>query len=241
MIEARPTTEGRTRLITVWGKDVPTELHELVDPRATALVIIDMQNDCCAVGGSAHQAGADLSMYEEITPRIVKLTAACRRIGVPVINVGIYSLPDGRSDSPAWIRLRLRANKNYNPENEGIWQFMVEGTWGAEFIPELVPHEGDFVVRKFRSTAFQGTDLDLILRSNGIKGVMVAGCTTEGCVESTVRDLCFYDYFGIVLSDCVGSDVRALHDASMLVMSAYRADVCTSTEVMEAWAAVPLV
>jgi len=59
--------------------------------------------------------------------------------------------------------------------------------------------------------------------------------TTEGCVESTVRDLCFYDYFGIVVADCVGSDVRELHDASMLVMGAYRADVATSAEIVEAW------
>ena len=63
----------------------------------------------------------------------------------------------------------------------------------------------------------------------------MSGCTTEGCVESTIRDLCFYDYFGVVLTDCVGSDVRELHDASMLVMSAYRADVLTSAEVAEAW------
>ena len=67
--------------------------------------------------------------------------------------------------------------------------------------------------------------------------MLVAGCTTEGCVESTVRDLCFYDYFGVVLSDCVGSDVPALHEASMLVMSAYRADIAASSEVARAWEA----
>lgn len=225
-------------MITIHGKDVPTELHELVEPRHTALCIIDMQNDCCSPGGSVDVAGGDLSMYEDTVPRIAELARLCRRIGVPVINVRILTLPDGRSDSPAWMRLRLRANKSYNPENEGAWQFTLEGSWGAEFVPELEPEPGDFVVTKFRSSAFRNTDLDLILRSNGIKTVMVAGCTTEGCVESTVRDLCFYDYFGVVLADCVGSDVRELHEASMLVMSAYRADIATSAEVAEAWSAV---
>ena len=67
---------------------------------------------------------------------------------------------------------------------------------------------------------------------------MVAGCTTEGCVESTVRDACFYDYFPVVVADCVGSDVPALHEASMLVMGAYRADVADSGEIMAAWAGV---
>lgn len=222
-------------MVIVHGKEVPTQLHELVDPTCTALVIIDMQNDCCAEGGSAHQAGADLSMYKAMIPRIAEFARLCRRTGVPVINVRVCTLPDGKSDSPAWIRLRLRANKNYNPTNTGIWNFALEGSWGAEFVPELAPQPGDLVVTKFRSSAFHNTNLDLILRSNAIRNVLVAGCTTEGCVESTVRDLCFYDYLGIVLSDCVGSDVRALHDASMLVMSAYRADVATTAEVAEIW------
>jgi nicotinamidase-related amidase len=90
-------------------------------------------------------------------------------------------------------------------------------------------------VTKFRSSAFTNTGLDLILRSNGIKSVIVSGCTTEGCVESTVRDLCFHDYFGVVLSDAVGSDVPELHKASMLVMGAYRADIATAEEVAAIW------
>lgn len=225
-------------MLVVHGKEIPTELAELVDPTATALAIVDMQNDCCAVGGSADLAGADLSMYRDITPRIAALADACRRAGVPVIHVRIHTLPDGRSDSPAWIRFRMRANKNYDPSNEGIWNFTLEGSWGAGFIDELQPQPGDLVVTKFRSSAFANTNLDLLLRSNGIRTLMVAGCTTEGCVESTVRDACFYDYFPLVVRDCVGSDVPALHEASMLVMSAYRADVADSAEIMAAWAGV---
>ena len=174
-------------------------------------------------------------MYEATIPPIAAFAKRCREIGVPVINVRILTLPEGKSDSAAWLRLRLRANKSYSPENEGAWSFTVEGTWGAEFVKELEPKQGDFLVTKFRSSAFHNTDLDLLLRSNGIKTVLVAGCTTEGCVESTVRDLCFYDYFGVVLSDCVGSDVTELHEASMLVMGAYRADIATSNEVLLAW------
>src|SRR5579864_8012972 len=160
-------------MIVVHGKEVPTQLRELVDPACTALVVIDMQNDCCAEGGSAHQAGADLSMYREMIPRIVEFAQLCRRTGVPVINVRVCTLPDGQSDSPAWIRLRLRASKNYNPTNTGIWNFTLEGSWGAEFIPELTPQPRDLVVTKFRSSAFRNTNLDLILRSNGIGNVLV--------------------------------------------------------------------
>jgi nicotinamidase-related amidase len=222
-------------VISVHGKYVPTELHELVDPGSTALLVIDMQNDCCSPAGTADAAGADLTMYRQTIPRIASFADTCRSVGVPVIHVGLYSLPDGMSDSPAWIRLRLRANKNYDPTNEGAWEFTVEGTWGAEFVRELQPREGELVVKKYRSSAFYETGLDLLLRANDIRTVLVCGCTTEGCVESTVRDLSFHDYFGVVLSDCVGSDVRELHDASMLVMAAYRADVATSQEVAQAW------
>lgn len=225
-------------MLVVHGKEIPTELAELVDPAATALAIVDMQNDCCAVGGSADLAGADLSMYRDITPRIAALADACRHAGVPVIHVRIHTLPDGRSDSPAWIRFRMRANKNYDPDNEGLWHFTLEGSWGAEFIDELQPQPGDLVVTKFRSSAFANTNLDLLLRSNGIRTLMVTGCTTEGCVESTVRDACFYDYFPLVVSDCVGSDVPALHEASMLVMGAYRADVADSAGIVASWAGV---
>jgi nicotinamidase-related amidase len=219
----------------IYGKEVPTEAHELVDPSKTALVIIDYQNDCCSEGGTGHKAGADLSMYKATIPRTAEFASLCRRIRVPVINVRMCTLGDGKSDSPSWMRLRMRANKNFDPQNEGIWNFTLEGSWGAEFVEAVKPQLGDYLVTKFRSSAVINTNLDLILRSNGIWNVLVAGCTTEGCVESTVRDLGFYDYFPVLLSDCVGSDCPDLHEASMRVMSAYRCDVMSSSQVASIW------
>lgn len=224
-------------MLTVFGKQVPANLSELVNPASTALVIIDMQNDCCAEGGSAAKAGADISMYRVVIPRIVAFAQTCRAIRIPVINVRILTLRDGLSDSPAWLRLRVRANQNYGALNEGPWMFAVEQTWGAEFVPSLRPKQGDLTVTKYRSSAFHQTNLDLILRSNGVSTIIVCGCTTEGCVESTVRDATFYDYFPVVLEDCVGSDDRSLHDASLRVMKAYRADVCNSADVLQLWQA----
>ena len=74
------------------------------------------------------------------------------------------------------------------------------------------------MVKKYRSSAFWGTNLDLLLRSNGIKSLIMAGCTTEGCVESTARDALFNDYYVVVAEDCVASDDRAQHEASLLLM-----------------------
>lgn len=222
-------------MIKIHGKDVPTELAELVDPRITALVVVDVQNDFCSPGGLADRAGADLTMYRSVIPRIAMLAACGRDTGVPIVNVQMLTLKNGASDSPSWLRVRLRANKNFNPDNQGIYDFTVEGTWGAELVPELNASKSDFYVSKFRSSAFHKTGLDVLLRSNGIRNVLITGCTTEGCVESTVRDACFYDYFPVLVTDCVASDVPELHEASLRVMSAYRTDVATSNEVMEVW------
>jgi nicotinamidase-related amidase len=93
---------------------------------------------------------------------------------------------------------------------------------------------GDVTVHKHRSSAFFGTNLDMILRSNGIQTLVFTGCTTEGCVESTVRDAGFLDYFTVVARDGVQSDVPELHEASIRVMEAYRADLATTAEIMSA-------
>ena len=124
-------------MIVVHGKEIPTEVAELVDPRRPRWRSSTCRTTAAPTAARPHLAGADLSMYRDITPRIAALAAACRRAGVPVIHVRIHSLPDGESDSPAWLRMKLRANHNYDPSNEGVWDFTLEGSWGAEFIHEL--------------------------------------------------------------------------------------------------------
>jgi nicotinamidase-related amidase len=74
-----------------------------------------------------------------------------------------------------------------------------------------------------------------VLRSNGIKSVVVCGCTTEGCVESTARDAMFSDYYVVIATDAVGSDDPAQHDASMYLM-ARRFDLATSDAIGKIWA-----
>jgi nicotinamidase-related amidase len=222
-------------MIEISGHRVPTELREMIQLDSTALLIIDMQNDWCSPGGSSARAGADMSMFPDVIGRIRRFADACRRVGVPVVNVRMVALEDGKSEAPAWIRLRLRVNRRYDPRNERPIDFVERGSWGEEFVPELQPKPADHVVTKLRSSAFHATELDLTLRAHGIKSAIVTGTTTEGCVESTVRDLSSRDYYPIVLADCVASDVRELHDASLLVMGAYRAELATSGEVLEIW------
>ena len=90
------------------------------------------------------------------------------------------------------------------------------------------------MVKKYRSSGFWGTNLDLLLRSNGIESLVVTGCTTEGCVESTARDALFNDYYVVIVEDCVASDDRAQHEASLLLMR-HRFDIASAEEVLRVW------
>jgi nicotinamidase-related amidase len=152
---------------------------------------------------------------------------------VTVAHIQMTTLPDRKSDSPAQIRFNLRMHTAARAGGPPL-RYTVSGTRGHEFVDELRPQDGELVVAKWRSSGFWGTNLDLLLRSNGIETVVVSGCTTEGCVESTARDAMFNDYYVVVAEDCVASDDLAQHDASMLLMR-HRFDLASSHQIAEVW------
>ena len=219
-------------MIEIEGKQVFTELSELVDPAHTALLVVDMQRDFCQTGGAFDRLGVDISMYPPVVPRIAQVLAGARGAGVQVIYIQMTVLPGRKSESPAQIRFNLRMHLA-EAGGEALG-YTADGSVGQEILPELAPADGDLVVKKYRSSAFWGTNLDLLLRSNGVKSLVVTGCTTEGCVESTARDALFNDYYVVVVEDCVASDDRAQHEASLLLMR-HRFDIATSEEVLGVW------
>ena len=178
---------GGPAMIRISGKDVCTELGELVEPAHTALLLVDMQRDFVEPDGAFGRLGVDLSMYAAMRPRLAGLRTAARTAGVLIVNIQNTTLPDRRSDSPAQIRFNLRMHQQARASGPPL-QYTIPGTVGHDFVDELAPAPDELVVRKHRSSAFWGTDLNMLLRSNAIKTVVVSGCTTEGCVESTARD-----------------------------------------------------
>ncbi len=220
-------------MITVDGKQVFTELSELVDPSHTALLLIDMQHDFVDPDGAFGEMGVDVSMYQAQRPVLAALLDDARNAGVLVIHVQNTALPNRMSDSPAQIRFNLRMHAAHRG-NDPALRYSVPGTPGHAFVRELTPRSDELVVLKNRSSAFWGTNLELLLRSNGIQTVVVGGCTTEGCVESTARDAMFNDLYVVIAVDCVASDDRAQHDASMLLMG-HRFDMATSTDIAAEW------
>jgi nicotinamidase-related amidase len=220
-------------MITIENKVVYTTLAELVNRKHTALIVVDMQNDFCKAGWAFDQLGIDLSMYQSMLPRLSRLLAGARDVGVPVIYILMTVLPGRISDSPAQIRFNMRLHLASHGATQPLL-YTIEGTPGQEIIAELAPEPGDLVVRKYRSSGFWGTNLDMLLRSNGIESVIVTGCTTEGCVESTARDALFNDYYVVLPEDCVASDDPRQHEASLFLMR-HRFDIVLSDEILSTW------
>jgi len=216
-------------MIQAHGRTVFTTLAEIVDPRHTALLVIDVQNDFCSEGGLMHEIGKDLSMMKGMIGRLGGVLDAARAAGVLPVYIQNSWLPQHRAASGPWLRFMV-VRYGMDP-GRGC---TVEGTWGAEILPEVAPQPGDVVVKKWRSSAFVGTNLDMVLRCNDIKSIVVTGDVTQGCVESTARDAAFHDYYVVVLEDCVATYDRDLHEASLKVLRT-RVDVAPSGAVLDLW------
>lgn len=210
----------------IYGKLVCETLAEVVHPSRTALLVVDVQNDYCSPGGALDCEGGNIEMTRAVVPNVSAMVDAARRHGVKVVWIQQTWLPGGASDSPAWIYMKRRNGIRADR--------CVEGTWGQQLVDELKPLAGEPIVKKHRSSGFVGTNLDLILRSSRIEAVVVIGVMTEGCVESTARDAAFYDYYVVLTSDCMASDVLAWHEASITTMSG-RHDVVPWREIVALW------
>lgn len=210
---------------TIAGRLVRDTLEELVDPRVSALLAIDIQNDFCSAGGHFARHGKDVARMAPAVAAMVAFVGAAQALGVRTIFVRQASLPDARMDSPAWLRFKTRDGKA--PD------YAIPGTWGWQLVDGLQVRDGDWTIEKFRPDAFVGTHLDHVLRTQGVESVIVCGTTTEGCVESTVRSASYHDYYTVVVSDAVASPNAELHDGSLRLFRA-RYPTHTSGEVLAA-------
>ncbi|PYV71346.1 MAG: cysteine hydrolase, partial [Acidobacteria bacterium] len=120
-------------------------------------------------------------------------------------------------------------------------RILIRDTWNTEIISELKPEAEDIIMYKHRFSGFFETELDDVLRRLGVKYLIVTGCTTSVCVESTVRDAMFRDYSCVLLADCMGEPIghglpRSNHEASLLTMQTLFGWVSTSDAFAKALA-----
>jgi len=222
----------------IYGKQVYDSLEELVAPIHTALVIVDMQNDLVSPGGLVDRNGTALEGNRAIIEPLRLLLKGARRGGVLITYV-LYTIQPGLpTASPAWIYegMRLFRGTDLSPAREGISSLegLFEGTWGWEVIPELAPRPEDILVRKHHLGAFWDTNLDKILRGNGIETVVVTGTATSGCVFDTAVGSAAHDYYTVFVRDCVTSIDSAPHELGIDLLSR-RYPGPTSDDLLRVW------
>jgi len=207
-------------------------LKNIADPKHTALVIVDMQNDLVRLeGAAASKAGRPIEHVLEVLPNIEALLVSARKAGVYPVHVQYTTPKDYSSLSEPWLEARSRARY-------GMLDFCVEGTWGHQICDELAPRDGEPCVVKYRYSGFPGTNLDMLLRARRLKTVVVCGVSTNVCVESTARDAFSNDYYVVLPSNACASWDRRLHDASLESAAARYATVCDVDELTHMWSRV---
>ncbi len=195
-----------------------------VDLMHSAVIVIDIQNDYCHENGTIAKAGRDVTPVQCMVPNVIAFLTQARQLKVPVIHVRTEHGP--WTNSPSWLKRIGGLGRNSG--------MLSPGSWGAEFY-KVIPEPGDCIVTKHRYTAFLDTDLDVILRSHGIKTVVLAGCATSVCVESTARDAFNKDYYVVLLSDCVAAYSQKAHEASLATLGEFFGAVVSSQELVKAW------
>ena len=182
----------------------PVEL----DIERTAIIVVDMQNGFCKRGGMLDILGKlDWEKAKIVIEVNRKVVEAARKAGVRIIYLRMTYRPDisnaGGPESPHYWKESAVVAMRQHPEFKG--KFLTSGTWDNQIIDDLQPQEEDIVIDKCRFSGFRHTELDAVLRTLGIKYIAFLGVATNICVESTLRDGFFNDYFPIMVSDGCGT------------------------------------
>src|SRR5262245_41912538 len=152
-----------------------------LDPKSTAVLILDLQNDVIGPEGAFKDSGSPAhAASQNVVANVQRLAAEARKAGAAVIHVHHFGSVGCSADGDS-------------AQNASLWRAVREvnglarGTWGAQPVAGLEPQDGDIVVEKQRVSAFFGTPLDVKLRGLGVRNVLVTGAWTNMSVESTIR------------------------------------------------------
>lgn len=183
--------------------------------RRSALLIVDFTvgfNDPRLFGGGNVDAAVQ---------RTVPLLGFFRQQSLPVAFTRVVYAEDG---SDAGVFCMKAPNL----------RLLTEAHPAGQIVPELKPHPGELVVRKTQASAFFGTGLAPWLVQRGCDTVVVAGCTTSGCVRASVVDALSHNFRPVVARDCVGDRALGPHEANLFDMGQKYADILERDEIIAA-------
>ena len=185
-------------------KKIIAEPYEFeFDPKATALMIIDMQRDFLEPGGFGEMLGNDVSLLRSTIEPAKKLLAAARAAGLMVIHTREGHAPNLLDLQPN-KKIRGKGAKTIGDPGP-MGHILTRGEPGHDIIPELKPAPNELLLDKPGKGAFYATDLEHVLRQRGIKYLIVCGVTTEVCVHTTVREANDRGFECLVVADATGS------------------------------------
>jgi ureidoacrylate peracid hydrolase len=178
-----------------------------IDPKTTAVVLIEYQNDFTTEGGALHEAVSEVMDETDMLAHTREVVKAARNAGATIMHAPI-AFTEGYGEI---------TNRPYGILKGVVdGQAFVKGSWGAQITDELTPAAGDIVVEGKRGLdTFASTNLEFILRSKGISTVALGGFLTNCCVESTMRSAYENGYRVITLSDCVAATSVEEHENAL--------------------------
>ncbi len=199
-------------------------LQPYIDPRVTALLVIDIQKGFCDPESRMQKAGVGTENQRAIIPNLLRLIELARGYGMPVFFSQQVHFPED-------VTRRRRRIASHQAKQR--WTPCLRGTWEVEFMPaiEAAIRPEDFVLEKHRASLFFQTTLDVKLRMLGIEQVLISGCNTEFCVETTIRDAYYRDLDVVVLRDCVASPRLDFHEDTLRKVETYFGAVITLDEL----------
>ncbi len=203
----------------------------------TAVLVVDMQNAFASKGGMLDLAGVDVSAANDAVANAGLLADAARAAGIPVIYLTIGYPPDqstaGGADSPNPRKELALGLMRERPELKG--KLLTYGTWDFQIVDALAPRAGELVITKARYSGFAGTPLDAILRSSGIRYLLMAGIASNVCVESTLRDAYFLEYWPVMIEDAtMPAGPPEIQRATIYNVATFFGWVTTAQEAAEA-------
>jgi ureidoacrylate peracid hydrolase len=200
---------------------------ERIDPQTTRFVVIDVQNDFCADGGWMSRNGSDLSLIHTAVDRLDSFIDVARSADLhPIFVRAIY-------DEIYLSRPMLERHARTGLSTAHCQT----GSWGAEFF-QISPRDDELVFTKHRYSAFKDTELNAYLRAQQVENLILAGITSNVCVESTARDAYMLDYHVVFLSDASATYEAAAHEATLANIRRAFGIVASTSEVVTAWRAL---